>query len=214
MKDLKPLNEDSGRLFEAYGMTEEEFWNMPYEELWKLMNGRPTGVTPCGRLSIVRREDGGQVGVVAPHQEHPTPTPIPEPSSPTRSLSPQRGGELLPRRLSPPIVGEGSGVGSVTLSDKEMAVLKEQGVIYKELNHGGERNRSFVQLDRETGSLMVAKADDVGQYFPTSIFKVTLTREQRDQMREGKTVVVSDGERKYEIKVDLTRRAGFSVKRV
>ena len=174
MKDLKPLNEDSGKLFEAYGMTEEEFWNMPYKELWKLMNGRPTGVTPCGRLSIVRKEDGRQVGVIIP----PRPTDTP------------------------------------TLSEREMAVLKEQGVIYKELNNDGERNRSFVQLDRETNCLMVAKSDDVGQYFPTSIFKVTLTREERDQMREGKTVVVSDGEQKYEIKVDLTRRAGFSVKRV
>lgn len=174
MKDLKPLNEDSGKLFEAYGMTEEEFWNMPYKELWKLMNGRPTGVTPCGRLSIVRKEDGRQVGVITP----PCPTDAP------------------------------------TLSVKEMAVLKEQGVIYKELNHDGERNRSFVQLDSETNYLMVEKADDVGQYFPISIFKITLTRGERDQMREGKTVVVSDGEKKYEIKVDLTRRAGFSVKRV
>ena len=174
MRDLKPLNGDSGRLFETYGMTEEEFWSLPYKELWKLMNGRPTGVTPYGRLSIVRTEDGGQVGVITPPQVNPTPT----------------------------------------LSAKEMAVLKEQGVIYKELNNDGERNRSFVQLDRETECLMVAKADDVGQYFPTSIFKVTLTREERDQMREGKTVVVSDGEQKYELKVDLTRRAGFSVKRV
>ena len=109
MKDLKPLNEDSGKLFEAYGMTEEEFWNMPYKELWKLMNGRPTGVTPCGRLSIVRREDGGQVGVVAPHQEHPTPTPIPEPSSPTRSLSPKKGGEF---RSKPICQGDGGAGGA------------------------------------------------------------------------------------------------------
>ena len=87
-------------------------------------------------------------------------------------------------------------------------------MIYKELNNDGERNRSFVQLDKETGCLMVAKADDVGQYFPSSIFKVALTREERDQMREGKTVVVSDSEQKYEIKVDLTRRAGFSVRNV
>ena len=197
MKDLKPLNSDSGKLFEAYGMTEEEFWNMPYKELWKLMNGRPTGVTPCGRLSIVRDGDGGQVGVITPPQEHPTPTPFPSQAR-------------LP--VAFPIKREGS--LEVNLSAKEMAVLKEQGVIYKELNNDGERNRSFVQLDRETGCLMVAKADDVGQYFPTSIFKVTLTREERDQMREGKTVVVSDGEQKYAIKVDLTRRAGFSVKRV
>ena len=186
MRDLKPLNGDSGRLFEAYGMTEEEFWSLPYKELWKLMNGRPTGVTPCGRLSIVRTGDGGQVGIITPPKEYPTPTP--------------------------PLRREGS--LEVNLSAKDMAVLKEQGVIYKELNHDGERNRSFVQLDRETGCLMVAKADDVGQYFPTSILKVTLTREQRDLMREGKTVVVSDGEQKYEIKVDLTRRAGFRVKRV
>ena len=186
MKDLKPLNRDSGKLFEAYGMTEEEFWNMPYKELWKLMNGRPTGVTPRGRLSIVRDGDGGQVGVITPPQEHPTPTP--------------------------PLKREGS--LEVNLSVKEMAVLKEQGVIYKELNNDLERNRSFVQLDRETNCLMVAKSDDVGQYFPTSIFKVALTREERDQMREGKTVVVSDGEKKYEIKVDLNRRAGFSVRNV
>ena len=95
-----------------------------------------------------------------------------------------------------------------------MAVLKEQGVIYKELNNDGERNRSFIQLDRETSRLMVVKSDDVGQYFPTSIFKVELTREQRNQLREGKTVVVTDGVQKYEIKVDLTRRAGFSLKNV
>ena len=144
MKDLRPLNGDSGKLFEVYGMTEEEFWNMPYKELWKLMNGRPTGSTPYGRLSIERTEDGKQVGVI-----------------------------------NPPLQDD-----SPTLSEREMAMLQEQGVIYKELNHDGERNRSFIQLDRETGRLMVAKADDVGQYFPISIHQVELTREQRDMMRE------------------------------
>ena len=197
MEDLKPLNEDSGKLFEAYGMTEEEFWCLPYEELWKLMNGRPTGMTERGQLKIIRTEDGKQVGVVTPPL-----TPFPRQAR-------------LP--VAFPLRGAGSGCASQdtpTLSDKEMAVLKEQGVIYKELNNDGERNRSFIQLEKETGHLMVAKSDDVGKYFPTSIFTVELTREERNQLREGQTVVVTDGEQKYEIKVDLTRRAGFSLKNV
>ena len=208
MKDLKPLNRDSGKLFEAYGMTEEEFWNMPYKELWKLMNGRPTGVTSCGRLSIVRMEDGEQIGVITRPQERPTPTPL------FASTASQRAERPIQTRLPIAFPLRRKGNLEVNLSEREMAMLMEQGVIYKELNNDGVRNRSFVQLDRETNHLMVAKADDVGQYFPTSIFKVTLTKEERDQLREGKTVVVSDGEQKYVIKVDLNRRAGFSVKRL
>jgi len=177
MKDLCTLHEDSAVLFEEYGMTEEEFWYLPYKELQRMMNGKATSILPGieGKLWIERLSDGSQRGRVLRHKEEAT--------------------------------NEG-----LNISQRDMEKLKRQGVIYTELNIGGERNRCFVQLDRDTNCLMVAKADDVGQHLPISLLNVKLTRQQRDELRDGRVIEVKVGDYVYSIRVDLNRPGGFIVK--
>ena len=187
MREKGLITEEIYKQLTGLGITKQQLWEMPKEDILGLMFGQITSPvtvemddgegqkrTLLARLQIVKREDGSPELKVYPHIQ-----------------------EIQRKELG--------------LSKRETERLKEQGVIYTELKIGEQRHRCFVQLDRETNTLMYAKADDIGLCFPSAIHGVELTREERDAVREGKLVEVIVNDSTYTIGIDLKKEGGFKV---
>ena len=173
------FSEETLKQFEGFGLSKEDVWRLPKEELEALMNGRLTGLMEL-RIS-------------------PTPNPIPETSSPTRSLSLTGAGNapqeiVIKGRLgfereddgkivlkaypqSETIVTDG-----LKLKKEELKRVKKQGIIVTEVNVDGNKVRYIVQLDRQTNNLRYAKVDDIWQCQPTDILGEKLTQEQTERL--------------------------------
>lgn len=173
--------------FEKFGISECEFWNLSWKDMSRLTQGKSIDVT-------LKAEDGDgkmteRVGRLRMQK------------------NPDGSVEMKVYYRSEEVKSD-----ELKLSKNDLEKIQEQGVIYTELNIGGSRNRYFVQLDRETNSLLYEKADRIGQNIPEDIFGVKIERELRDQIREGKQVTVKKGNKEYIIGIDLLSEGGFSVR--
>lgn len=190
MRNLFPINDESYKLFEEFGFSREDFYNLSEGELEKLMNGRMTSLLPV-RMKNANGEEVEQMARLG--------------------FIKNRDGSVklkaYPARKEIQLEG-------LNLSKRDLKKLKEQGVIYTELKINDKRNRYFVQLDPLTNCLMYAKADDIGQCIPTSLHGTDLTHEQRAKIWEGKPVEVKVGQQIFIVGVDLERPSGFKVWRV
>lgn len=180
------VTNDINPQFEKFGISACEFWHLTWEEISRLTQGKTIDVT-------LKAENGEgktieRVGRLRMQKN---------PDGSVEMKVYYRNDEVKSDELK--------------LSKNDLEKIQEQGVIYTELNIGGSRNRYFVQLDRETNSLLYEKADRIGQNIPEDIFGVKIDRELRDQIREGKQVTVKSGNKEYTIGIDLLSEGGFSV---
>ena len=189
MRDIFPINEDTYKLFEPYGITQEDFLRMPAEDHLRLMRGEMTSLMTLkmkngegedtvqrARLGLVQGENGVELRVY-----------------------PQTD------RIEK---------GELKLSKRDLQKLEEEGFVYAEMRIRGKRNRYFVQVDRETNSLLYAKADDISQNIPMDIVGATLTKEQRDTIRDGQPVTFEANGKKYSIWIDLQFEGGIRLKQL
>jgi hypothetical protein len=105
--------------------------------------------------------------------------------------------------------------GQVRLSKKEAEKLKEGGVLRKELKTDGIRKMKYIQLDRETNSLMIREAASIRisdrLRNVEKLKDIELGTNQKQAVMEGKPVELSVGDQKVTVGVDLREPHGFKV---
>ena len=183
--------------FEGFGLSKEEVWRLPKEELEALMNGRLTGLMEL-RIS-------------------PTPNPSPTGAGNAPQEIVIKGRLGFEREADGRIVLKGYPQSDTIVTDglklkkEELKRVKKQGIIVTEVNVDGNKVRYIVQLDRQTNNLMYAKVDDIRQCQPTDILGVKLTQEQTARLWEGKPVEVNAVDQRWIIGIDLQQPSGFKV---
>ena len=192
--------------FEGFGLSKEEVWRLPKEELEALMNGRLTGLMKL-RIPI--------------SQTRPPLTPPTQAGNAQAGNAPQeiviKGRLGFEREADGRIVLKGYPQSETIVTDglklkkEELKQVKKQGIIVTEVNVDGNKVRYIVQLDRQTNNLMYAKVDDIRQCQPTDILGVKLTQEQTARLWEGKPVEVNAVDQRWIIGIDLQQPSGFKV---
>ena len=184
--------------FEGFGLSKEDVWRLPKEELEALMNGRWTG------LMELRIKD-------------PTPGPSPRGAGNAPQEIVIKGRLGFEREADGRIVLKGYPQSDTIVTDglklkkEELKQVKKQGIIVTEVNVDGNKVRYIVQLDRQTNNLKYAKVDDIRQCQPTDILGVKLTQEQTARLWEGKPVEVNAVDQRWIIGIDLQQPSGFKV---
>ena len=187
--------------FEGFGLSKEEVWRLPKEELEALMNGRLTGLMEL-RIPISQTRPP----LAPPTQEGNTPNEIVIKGR--LGFEREADGRIVLKGYpqSDTIVTDG-----LKLKKEELKRVKKQGIIVTEVNVDGNKVRYIVQLDRQTNNLMYAKVDDIRQCQPTDILGVKLTQEQTARLWEGKPVEVRAVNQRWIIGIDLQQPSGFKV---
>ncbi len=187
--------------FEGFGLSKEEVWRLPKEELEALMNGRLTGLMEL-RIPISQTRPP----LAPPTQEGNTPNEIVIKGR--LGFEREADGRIVLKGYpqSDTIVTDG-----LKLKKEELKRVKKQGIIVTEVNVDGNKVRYIVQLDRQTNNLRYAKVDDIRQCQPTEIMGVKLTQEQTARLWEGKPVEVKAVDQRWIIGIDLQQPSGFKV---
>lgn len=94
---------------------------------------------------------------------------------------------------------------------EELERLKKGELLIKDhtaLN--GEKEPHYIQLDRETNEILRARVRDFA--VPTAIKEVVLGPDQREQLRQGRTIELKakDGQELIRARVDLSQPRGFT----
>ena len=105
--------------------------------------------------------------------------------------------------------------GSVKLNNKEIQQLRDGDVLRKDVSMNGRTQRSFVQLDHETNSLIFRssasmKVDERLREME-KIKDIELGTNQKQAVLEGKPVELAVGDQKVTVGVDLREPQGFKV---
>lgn len=130
-------------------------------------------------------------------------------------LAEGRGGQ--PVLMAYPVRTELSrSVNSLNLSTYEKERLAEGSVLLKSLeDRNGQRHQTFLQLDRETNSLMKKNITEVGLEQKLrdmeKVNDIELGQQQKEAVREGKPVELNVGGEKVTVGVDLREPQGFRI---
>ena len=197
MSKIDLFSEETLKQFEGFGLSKEDVWRLPKEELEALMNGRLTGLM---ELRISPAPNSSPTGVGNTPQEIVIKGRL--------GFEREAEGRIVLKAYpqSETIVTDG-----LKLKKEELKRVKKQGIIVTEVNVDGNKVRYIVQLDRQTNNLMYAKLDDIRQVLPLDIYGVKLTKEQMTRLCEGKPVEVRKGEERWNIGIDLQQRSGVMV---
>lgn len=95
------------------------------------------------------------------------------------------------------------------LNEEDILQLNEKETILRTIDRGKGKEKCYIQLDRETNTLMTARASDI--HIPDAIGNVTVGLEQKERMRNGNPVEIDMGNTKVTVGVDLNDRTGFKV---
>jgi hypothetical protein len=101
------------------------------------------------------------------------------------------------------------------LNGDELNRLRQGEVLRKEVNDNGVRRMQFIQLDRETKSLIkrnigtLKLPEQMAQL--EKIKDISLGQNQKDAIREGKPVVLEVGDQKVTVGVDAKEPQGFKI---
>ena len=206
MRKIDLFSVETLEQFEGFGLSKEEVWRLPKEELEALMNGRLTGLMEL-RIPI--------------SQTRPPLAPPTQEGSPQEGNAPQeiviKGRLGFEREVDGKIIlkaypqSETIVTDGLKLKKEELKRVKKQGIIVTEVNVDGNKVRYIVQLDRQTNNLMYAKVDDIRLCQPTDILGVKLTQEQTERLWEGKPVEVNAVDQRWIIGIDLQQPSGFKV---
>ena len=101
------------------------------------------------------------------------------------------------------------------MNSAELDRVSRGEVIQKEINENGIRIKNYVQLDRETKSLMQKSITQVGLAEKLremeKINDIELGQNQKQAALDGKSIELSIGESKVSVGVDLREPQGFKV---
>lgn len=95
------------------------------------------------------------------------------------------------------------------LNEEDILRLNENETILRTIDRGKGKEKCYIQLDKETNTLMTARSSDI--HIPDAIGDVTVGLEQKERMRNGEPVEVDMGDAKVTVGVDLNDRTGFKV---
>lgn len=101
------------------------------------------------------------------------------------------------------------------LNDHDMERLKAGQVIKKDVEENGKIHKKFIQLDKETNSLMIRSIAKVKMQEKLrnieSVGDIQLGLNQKQAALEGKPIELTVGDQKVSVGVDLRQPDGFKV---
>ena len=172
------------------GISEEKLRSMPESLRNTLMNGK---VSPLIQTQI-QTENGKVIGLPLKLQ----------------MVRDQAGAILL---MAYPI--RKTIANDMKMNSAELDRVSRGEVIQKEINENGIRIKNYVQLDRETKSLMQKSITQVGLAEKLremeKINDIELGQNQKQAALDGKPIELSIGESKVSVGVDLREPQGFKV---
>jgi hypothetical protein len=176
--------------FAKLGISEEKLRSMPESLRNTLMNGK---VSPLIQAQI-QTENGKVIGLPLKLQ----------------MVRDQTGTILL---MAYPI--RKTIANDMKMNSAELDRVSRGEVIQKEINENGIRIKNYVQLDRETKSLMQKSITQVGLAEKLremeKINDIELGQNQKQAALDGKPIELSIGESKVSVGVDLREPQGFKV---
>ncbi len=176
--------------FAKLGISEEKLRSMPESLRNTLMNGK---VSPLIQAQI-QTENGKVIGLPLKLQ----------------MVRDQAGAILL---MAYPI--RKTIANDMKMNSAELDRVSRGEVIQKEINENGIRIKKYVQLDRETKSLMQKNITKVGLAEKLreieKINDIELGQNQKQAALDGKPIELSIGESKVSVGVDLREPQGFKV---
>ena len=176
--------------FAKLGISEEKLRSMPESLRNTLMNGK---VSPLIQTQI-QTENGKVIGLPLKLQ----------------MVRDQAGAILL---MAYPI--RKTIANDMKMNSAELERISRGEVIQKEINENGIRIKKYVQLDRETKSLMQKNITKVGLAEKLremeKINDIELGQNQKQAALDGKPIELSIGESKVSVGVDLREPQGFKV---
>ena len=176
--------------FAKLGISEEKLRSMPESLRNTLMNGK---VSPLIQAQI-QTENGKVIGLPLKLQ----------------MVRDQAGAILL---MAYPI--RKTIANDMKMNSAELERISRGEVIQKEINENGIRIKKYVQLDRETKSLMQKNITQVGLAEKLremeKINDIELGQNQKQAALDGKPIELSIGESKVSVGVDLREPQGFKV---
>ena len=176
--------------FAKLGISEEKLRSMPESLRNTLMNGK---VSPLIQAQI-QTENGKVIGLPLKLQ----------------MVRDQAGAILL---MAYPI--RKTIANDMKMNSAELDRVSRGEVIQKEINENGIRIKKYVQLDRETKSLMQKNITQVGLAEKLremeKINDIELGQNQKQAALDGKPIELSIGESKVSVGVDLREPQGFKV---
>ena len=176
--------------FAKLGISEEKLRSMPESLRDTLMNGK---VSPLIQAQI-QTENGKVIGLPLKLQ----------------MVRDQAGAILL---MAYPI--RKTIANDMKMNSAELDRVSRGEVIQKEINENGIRIKNYVQLDRETKSLMQKSITQVGLAEKLremeKINDIELGQNQKQAALDGKSIELSIGESKVSVGVDLREPQGFKV---
>jgi hypothetical protein len=176
--------------FAKLGISEEKLRSMPESLRNTLMNGK---VSPLIQAQI-QTENGKVIGLPLKLQ----------------MVRDQTGAILL---MAYPI--RKTIANDMKMNSAELDRVSRGEVIQKEINENGIRIKNYVQLDRETKSLMQKSITQVGLAEKLremeKINDIELGQNQKQAALDGKPIELSIGESKVSVGVDLREPQGYKV---
>lgn len=176
--------------FAKLGISEEKLRSMPESLRNTLMNGK---VSPLIQTRI-QTENGKVIGLPLKLQ----------------MVRDQAGAILLMAYPIRKTIANG-----MKMNSAELERISRGEVIQKEINENGIRIKKYVQLDRETKSLMQKNITQVGLAEKLremeKINDIELGQNQKQAALDGKPIELSIGESKVSVGVDLREPQGFKV---
>lgn len=176
--------------FAKLGISKEKYLSMPKEILEPLMSGK---VTPLIQAHV-RSRSGTEYAVPMKLQ-----------------MMRNRDGKIL--LMTYPVRRDV--VNDMRLNERELSSLRQGEVLRKEVNDNGVRRMQYIQLDRETKSLIKRNVstlklpEQMAQL--EKIKDISLGQNQKDAIKEGKPVVLEVGDQKVTVGVDNKEPQGFKV---
>lgn len=172
------------------GISKEKYLSMPKEILEPLMSGK---VTPLIQANV-KLKSGNEYSVPMKLQ-----------------MVRDRDGRIM--LMTYPVRREIA--NDMRLNGDELNRLRQGEVLRKEVNDNGVRRMQFIQLDRETKSLIkrnigtLKLPEQMAQL--EKIKDISLGQNQKDAIREGKPVVLEVGDQKVTVGVDAKEPQGFKI---
>lgn len=96
-----------------------------------------------------------------------------------------------------------------SLSEKELEKLRDNRTITKSIDRGNGTERCYLQLDKETNTVMHVKANEI--HIPDAIGEAVIGSEQKERIRNGEPVEIHLDDTTVTVGVDLNDRTGFKV---
>lgn len=176
--------------FAKLGISKEKYLSMPKEILEPLMSGK---VTPLIQAHV-RSRSGTEYSIPMKLQ-----------------MMRDRDGKIM--LMTYPVRRDV--VNDMRLNERELSSLRQGEVLRKEVNDNGVRRMQFIQLDRETKSLIkrnvgtLKLSEQMAQL--EKIKDISLGQNQKDAIKEGKPVELTIGDQKVTVGVDAKEPQGFKV---